>query len=425
LFFIIIFVAAIGIFNVVKFKNAVCDTGGAKNGTCYTAEECSNRNGVATGSCAEGFGVCCVITLSCGDTTSENCTYLSQTASNTPSTNSDTSNGCTYTICPASKVVSRIRLALTMFTIAGPVAPTTTDGTATGTLNAGAALGSCNMDTFSVTGSTGPYPVICGVNDGQHMVVDTDGTTCVKATFSYGIDTVMRNYNIHVIQYDRLNEMGGPTGCLQYFTGLMGTVRSFNWQAVTSTHLQNQFYDVCVRRFVDRCVICWSPSTSGNGSGAQVGDTADGTVGSFGISNAMSTDTAAMSGSGADCPRATNDVIVIPNGASNTDAAVNDNVVPGGALNMATVTTLGGNDFCGRYFNAAAAGAGAASDGSICTRTRPFRLGVRFGATEVAATTAGEDAVAMMTLNEASGNAANEDPLGTQGFSLGFEQFAC
>ena len=30
------------------------------NGTCYTAEECSNRDGVESGTCADGFGVCCV-----------------------------------------------------------------------------------------------------------------------------------------------------------------------------------------------------------------------------------------------------------------------------------------------------------------------------------------------------------------------------
>ena len=30
------------------------------NGTCYTAEECASRDGVASGSCAEGYGVCCI-----------------------------------------------------------------------------------------------------------------------------------------------------------------------------------------------------------------------------------------------------------------------------------------------------------------------------------------------------------------------------
>ena len=44
----------------IKFQNDVCNTETAMNGTCYTAEECSDRDGVATGSCADGFGVCCV-----------------------------------------------------------------------------------------------------------------------------------------------------------------------------------------------------------------------------------------------------------------------------------------------------------------------------------------------------------------------------
>merc|ERR1712037_512028 len=79
-------------------------------------------------------------------------------------------------------------------------------------------------------------------------IVDTDGAACVTAAFSFGMDTATRNYRIHAIQYDRLNEMGGPAGCLQFFTGATGTVNTFNWVAVaTSTHLANQDYDVCVR----------------------------------------------------------------------------------------------------------------------------------------------------------------------------------
>ena len=47
---------------IVFLQNNVCDTGGNGNmdGTCYTAEECTARDGVATGSCADGYGVCCV-----------------------------------------------------------------------------------------------------------------------------------------------------------------------------------------------------------------------------------------------------------------------------------------------------------------------------------------------------------------------------
>ena len=39
--------------------------------------ECIDRKGSASGSCAAGFGVCCVfLTSSCGSTVSENCTYI-------------------------------------------------------------------------------------------------------------------------------------------------------------------------------------------------------------------------------------------------------------------------------------------------------------------------------------------------------------
>ena len=30
-----------------------------QNGTCYTVEECNRRNGINSGSCAGGYGVCC------------------------------------------------------------------------------------------------------------------------------------------------------------------------------------------------------------------------------------------------------------------------------------------------------------------------------------------------------------------------------
>ncbi len=42
-----------------SFANDPC-VGSTKNGTCYTAEECSDRSGVNSGSCAGGYGVCCV-----------------------------------------------------------------------------------------------------------------------------------------------------------------------------------------------------------------------------------------------------------------------------------------------------------------------------------------------------------------------------
>lgn len=390
---------AIGIFNVVRFPNDVCNTETAMNGTCYTAEECSDRDGVATGSCADGFGVCCVISLSCGDTTSENCTYLTATTVAAGSS-------CTYTICPASSTVSRIRLDLTMFTIADPFA-VLTDGTvaAASIATEGGAIGHCTMDTFQLTGSGGSSPVICGSNDGQHMIVDTDGSACVTAAFSFGSDTATRNYRIHAIQYDRLNEMGGPAGCLQFFTGAMGTVTTFNWATVTtSTHLANQDYDVCIRRLADRCNICWSPITSGV-TIAKGAPAAAATIrGSFGLSIGGS---AAATGEGGQNTHCTDDYIIIPNGQAAQAAETADNVV----------IAAGVNKWCGRYLGADA----DEFDNTVCSQVTPFRISVFTDGSEVVDA---NFAVGAADTNEASAGTAAMST-GTMGFSLGFTQTAC
>merc|ERR1719230_2550645 len=432
------------------------------NGTCYTAEECAERDGTASGSCADGYGVCCIIEVSCGGRTSENCTYLTQTPSASPAVDSDDlDDQCSYTICPRTSSVNRIRLEFATFMLAPPVAPATLDGTAANVNLQDFAIGQCNTDSFSV----GNSPVICGVNDGQHMVVDTDGTDCVTALFTFGGGTVMRGYTIHVLQFDITNEMGGPSGCLQFFTGAEGTVSTFNWQTpTTSTHLANQNYDVCVRKLIDRCAICWSPVTTGNGGGAPAGPPAPpaaGTLGSFGINNgASSMNGAAMAFSGqgaAQCgnrenaqiaadgatpPGDSDDFIIIPLGV---DPGAG-NAAPGGALNMATVPTasIGSSIFCGRYLNAPAlvAGvppAGVNFDGTVCSRVTPFTLGVRFDDREATgmsklpgqvAALADAAAAAKQLTQEASSaqdgtNTMPAEPLGTSGFSLGFAQLPC
>jgi len=423
---------SIGIFNIVKFPNDVCQSDTAtKLGTCFTAEECATRNGVASGSCADGYGVCCIITISCGGRSSDNCTHLSQAPSATPNTDSTVlDRQCSYTICPASTTVNKIRLDIAMFTIAPPVvAPA--NGKAIGTETQGFALGSCISDSFSVTGTGGPYPVICGVNDDQHMIVETDGTTCVTATFSFGLANQQRSYEIHVIQYDRLNEMGGPPNCLQFYTGLTGTVRSFNWVNTMSTHLANQFYDVCVRPEAGRCVTCWSPTISGNGANAAVGNAAKMTVGSFGVSNGNSGADEAKAGAGiANCELTadadSNDFVMIRNGEANNPAdvgsgnGINSNVVKAAELANPSV-------FCGRFLNPTEA---KTNDATVCTRSTNFRLGVHFDAGEAVGDGNTAGAAGQLNTNEASGKLtagtnALESPLATQGFSLGFAQMPC
>lgn len=92
----------------VMFQNDVCNAEEARNGTCYTAEECADKGGKKSGTCAEGFGVCCIFELDCDDTSSENNTYLVKKAF----TAGDTM--CEYKICKCDDDVCRIRLDFTV-----------------------------------------------------------------------------------------------------------------------------------------------------------------------------------------------------------------------------------------------------------------------------------------------------------------------
>ncbi|TRY62212.1 hypothetical protein TCAL_13666 [Tigriopus californicus] len=103
------------------------------------------------------------LSLACGSTTSENCTYLVQAVTSMP-----TVDPCTFTICKCSSNICRIRLDFASFSIAGPAVGTTS---ATAGQNQGGAIGDCVTDSFSVTspGNTAS-PVICGFNTGQHTI---------------------------------------------------------------------------------------------------------------------------------------------------------------------------------------------------------------------------------------------------------------
>lgn len=381
---------AIGIFNIVKFPNDVCatDSTATPSGTCFTAEECSDKSGVASGSCADGYGVCCIISLACGGTTSANCTYLTQAATTTPPT-----GGCSYTICPGDSTVNRIRLDLTMFSIAGPFLPGTTNTAATGSQSA---TGSCTTDALTVTGTRGPYPVICGVNTGQHMIVDTDGSTCVTATFSYGAGSASRSYSIHAIQYSSTNSMGGPPGCLQYFTGTTGTASSFNWQGVTtrtsSVHLQNQDYNICVRQERGSCHICWNPTTGGD---------ANSISGTFGLSVSGAA-TAAKGVVGDTC---STDFVILEGAQTETQAKA-----------TATVT-LGNDRICGRFFSSTTM---ATTDTTACSRATPFILGVATDGNENLSGAAQANADANELADGAAAMATAA--FGTLGFQLSFYQ---
>jgi len=367
--------AKFSIFQIIKFKNDACVGGGNRNGTCYTAAECENLGGTEGASCADGFGVCCTVTLTNGATTSLNESYIVQAAA------ALTPGAMMYTICPCSDDVCRIRFDFTAFTIAGPVtrALPATGGT---TDFAGDAIGDCRTDTFSISSAQGGTPTICGVNTGQHMIVDTNGSGCVTTNFGIGGGTTQRSWDIKVTQYKCGDENGGPTGCLQWHMSPAGKLRSFNFpeqnaaaQVTNSvTHLSDQHYKICIRRPASRNRICYAECRAGGG--------ATGNQGSFGISGSPPTalpptggQTAAQSGVGG--TTCIDDYVEILGGTTSANAALG---TTGGAIATAFTGGYGTNSrFCGRFLNTAS---GQTATAMVCTASVPFEVGVEFDSNE-------------------------------------------
>jgi len=386
------------VFQVVKFPNDVC-SGSSQNGTCYTAEECSNKGGEKQGSCASGFGVCCVFALSCGGSASENLTYIVQTSV------TSLTSPCTYKICPCSTNICRIRFDFSTFVLAGAVVGTTSAGllaVAAASLN-GDALGDCVTDSFVISGASSGTPVICGTNTGYHMIVDSDGSSCHNANFVVGGTTATsRSWEIRVTQYACGDtDISGAPGCLQYYTATAGNIQNFAWPPTATvvtgaiTHLENQKYDICMRRASGNCLICYSPTIAG--AAAIVAATQI----SFGIG--ISDNAAIAQGQiSSDC---TDDWIEIPGGSTAAIAAISTPVA-------ATINFV--NRFCGRYL--ALLVPGGVITATICSRTLPFRVGVNFDNQEIATVLADS----MGTVQEQS-----ESPGGITGFKLTFWQVGC
>merc|ERR1712172_196439 len=392
------------IFQVVRFPNDIC-SGTSRNGTCYTAEECSTKGGTKDGSCASGFGVCCIFTLSCGGSASENQTYLVQSSVTT------LTNPCSYTICPATSNICRIRFDFTTMVLASAVTGTVTAAPAAvgaaASLN-GQLVGDCVDDQFSITGgNTAGTPTICGTNTGYHMIVDADpsGNNCHRALFAIGGGTTTsRSWDIRVTQYacGDYDSSGWP-GCLQYYTATASNIQNFGFPptitTVTSTvtHLSNQHYDICIRRASGYCYICYSPTIIAAITAA-IGTPVSAQI-SFGLSiSAIAAQPSSMISN-----TCSQDWIEIPGAETATIAA-----------NSIAAVTNGGR-VCGRILNSASAIV-STTGGTVCGRHLPFRVGVDFDNNELDTIVTAD----MTTLLEQQGS-----PSGFLGFKLTYFQVAC
>ncbi|CAG9769871.1 unnamed protein product [Ceutorhynchus assimilis] len=340
---------------LVRFAQSVCTTQEGYLGTCLTRRQCTYIDGSQSGSCtSNGVGRCCLVQRTCGESSAYNNTYFS--SANYPVTfNGDTT--CSFTIEPCPNTC-QARIDFLNFVLAQP------DGN-----------GNCVDDSMVVTGSGGNVPIICGDNSGQHIYVTfmNNNSITITVTTSASVD-LERSYNFLVTQIACDCPTLAPAGCLQYYTALTGTVRSFNYgtqingavvtydNATTvagTRQLANTNYGICVYMQPGYCSIQWAQS-------------ADST--SFTVTNNTAL-VEVVSGLPADPATGfscTTDYVVIPNPVYVNGTAVNT------------------DRFCGNQFN------------TVVTSSKPFVLTTVTDASELT-----------------SGDVAN------RGFSLTYTQLAC
>ncbi|BET02403.1 Hypothetical protein NTJ_15221 [Nesidiocoris tenuis] len=263
----------LSVFTVVQFENNLCMSASGENGTCTTAAECAARGGVASGNCAKDFGVCCLFMATCGMTTSQNCTYFVNPGY---PQGYDGTGSCQLTIQKAHPDVCQYRLDFDEFQLTGPEPVNQV----------------CNNDQFIVSGGN-PIPGICGENKGNHMYVDagTGATNPVTLTVVTSGPSMSRKWKIKVCQIPCSSNYRAEEGCLQYFTGVSGQIKSYNYNPNTGLQLSNQDYSACVRIERNFCGIQYTPcmdpannrskafTMSGNTQGTNVATSAIGSTG--------------------------------------------------------------------------------------------------------------------------------------------------
>ncbi|XKL69665.1 hypothetical protein PGB90_007434 [Kerria lacca] len=226
----------LSLFTVVQFPKDICATSAGDNGTCLSPPDCRQKGGIVAGACANNFGVCCVFMVSCGQTTHENGTYFVNKGY--PAGFNGTTS-CQLSVDKISADVCQYRLDFEQFSLAGPEPINHI----------------CNYDQFIVSGSS-PIPIICGINNGNH---NASGPVVLSITTS-GTE-VSRYWKIRIIQISCSSIGKADEGCLQYFTGISGTIKSFNYEPVIGLHLSNQDYSICIRTERNFCSIQYSQCT--------------------------------------------------------------------------------------------------------------------------------------------------------------------
>ncbi|XP_059081956.1 uncharacterized protein LOC131879613 [Tigriopus californicus] len=290
------------------------------------AAECAAKGGVMSGTCASGYGVCCILN------------QVNQNA-----------------------YLFWLRLDFNNFVIEGPTGAVSSEEARGSILNGitvsqkrvgtEANEGSrCPTDRFSVTnpGSSAP-PIICGINTGEHMYVDASDS-CNELAFQFGSSSsVSRQWSIKITQYGCDYDNLAPKGCTQYhFGNSEGVLKTYNYDG--GVHLANQLQNIGIRQERGNCEICYAPILE---SDFQVSGTSS-ESGFTGLSRCCAYGTKGNGTTGYDC-------LAIP-----------------GALKQDGTSPNPGSLFCGYKLVTSSDVLGVRIiNKTICTKQRPFHITFR------------------------------------------------
>ncbi|XP_050299803.1 uncharacterized protein LOC126738482 [Anthonomus grandis grandis] len=291
------------LFTIIKFNNTECNAtnwAGTWQGICLTADQCTQSNGSALASCANGYGVCCVFRGSCGDSSSMNCSYFkspnypdyypSDGGVITPTTTTTTtiaptpdprlywyyfgqnrrhtdkllsdivlgrqviSNtmSCIFSVYKTNSNIQQFRIDFIDLDLEGP-----TNGT-------------CTNERLVITGqnSNSRIPVLCGYNTGQHIYVDVSQLEGPLKIMVLSTTGARKRFKMKICQYSDSCSTS-QSNCLQYYTGVTGTIQSFNYDqaAMFNRSVPGYFndlnYAICIRREAGYCSITYMNTNDG------------------------------------------------------------------------------------------------------------------------------------------------------------------
>jgi hypothetical protein len=176
----------------------------------------------------------------------------------------------------------------------------------------------------------------------------TSATNTATITFSFTGTTGTRKYDMKISQIECGATTAPPDGCLQYYTGVSGQIKTFNFLDSSTTHLASQDYSVCFRKEQGYCCNQYT--------------VCDDDVTSYSLYNV---DDGYASDKGYSLPASScsQDYLTIDHGAG----VCTTNLAAAGVTKT---------KYCGNAFNVLADAKNVLANAPVCQCVAPFRVGV-------------------------------------------------